>query len=81
MIHEKATVLDKVLIAIIVIGLLFGLAIVADYSDKVDALEAEVIQLSEALETAQDDADNWQEKYNDASRELVYGSPYRLHRR
>lgn len=71
MIHKKATLLDKILIVLLILSILVGLAVSSDYSDKVDDLQAEIEHLTEVVDATQQTADNWQEKYNDVSRELA----------
>lgn len=71
MIHKKATLLDKILIVLFILSILVGLAVSSDYSDKVDNLQAEIEHLTEVVDATQQTADNWQEKYNDVSRELA----------
>lgn len=71
MIHKKATLLDKILIVLLILSILVGLAVSSDYSDKVDNLQAEIEHLTEVVDATQQTADNWQEKYNDVSRELA----------
>lgn len=71
MIHKRATLLDKILIVLLILSILVGLAVSSDYSDKVDDLQAEIEHLTEVVDATQQTADNWQEKYNDVSRELA----------
>lgn len=71
MIHKKATLLDKILIVLLILSILVGLAVSSDYSDKVDDLQVEIEHLAEVVDATQQTADNWQEKYNDVSRELA----------
>ena len=71
MVHKKATLLDKILIVLLILSILVGLAVSSDYSDKVDDLQAEIEHLTEVVDATQQTADNWQEKYNDVSRELA----------